>query len=98
MPPLERFLEVPREERRELFFRDIERGDIVIGRITSIREFGFFMVLICLGSGVIREIADLEITVRYSFGQYFIFDVCLLPLASLSGVERVKVKQLWDDG
>lgn len=69
MPPLERFLEVPREERRELFFRDIERGDIVIGRITSIREFGFFMVLICLGSGVIREIADLEITVRYSFGQ-----------------------------
>ncbi|NXE86434.1 TTC14 protein, partial [Menura novaehollandiae] len=62
MPPLERFMEVPREQRRELLFRDIERGDIVIGRITSIREFGFFMVLICLGSGVIREIADLEIT------------------------------------
>uniref|UniRef100_A0A8C4U4Q6 Tetratricopeptide repeat domain 14 n=1 Tax=Falco tinnunculus TaxID=100819 RepID=A0A8C4U4Q6_FALTI len=50
------------EERRELFFQDIERGDIVIGRITSIREFGFFMVLICLGSGLIREISDLEIT------------------------------------
>ncbi|KAM9279338.1 tetratricopeptide repeat protein 14 [Morus bassanus] len=62
MPPLERFMEVPREDRRELFFRDVERGDIVIGRITSIREFGFFMVLICLGSGVIREISDLEIT------------------------------------
>ncbi|XP_065700561.1 tetratricopeptide repeat protein 14 isoform X1 [Patagioenas fasciata] len=62
MPPLERFMDVPREDRRELFFRDIERGDIVIGRITSIREFGFFMVLICLGSGVIREISDLEIT------------------------------------
>nr|XP_009682206.1 PREDICTED: tetratricopeptide repeat protein 14 [Struthio camelus australis] len=62
MPPLEQFMEVPREDRRELFFRDIERGDIVIGRITSIREFGFFMVLICLGSGVIREISDLEIT------------------------------------
>jgi len=74
MPPLERFMEVPREERRELFFRDIERGDIVIGRITSIREFGFFMVLICLGSGIIREIADLEITVRYSLDQYFILD------------------------
>lgn len=28
------------------FFRDIERGDIVIGRISSIREFGFFMVLL----------------------------------------------------
>ncbi|XP_062438512.1 tetratricopeptide repeat protein 14 [Rhea pennata] len=62
MPPLEQFMEVPREDRRELFFQDIERGDIVIGRITSIREFGFFMVLICLGSGVIREISDLEIT------------------------------------
>ncbi|XP_067157747.1 tetratricopeptide repeat protein 14 isoform X3 [Apteryx mantelli] len=62
MPPLEQFMEVPREDRRELFFRDIERGDIVIGKITSIREFGFFMVLICLGSGVIREISDLEIT------------------------------------
>ncbi|NXE53246.1 TTC14 protein, partial [Casuarius casuarius] len=62
MPPLEQFMEVPREDRRELFFRDIERGDIVIGRITSIREFGFFMVLICLGSGVIREITDLELT------------------------------------
>ncbi|NXG64399.1 TTC14 protein, partial [Hemiprocne comata] len=62
MPPLERFMDVPREDRRELFFRDIERGDIVFGRITSIREFGFFMVLICLGSGIIREISDLEIS------------------------------------
>ncbi|XP_025051768.1 tetratricopeptide repeat protein 14 isoform X1 [Alligator sinensis] len=62
MPPLEQFMEVPSEDRRELFFRDIERGDIVIGRITSIREFGFFMVLICMGSSMIREISDLEIT------------------------------------
>nr|XP_005286028.2 tetratricopeptide repeat protein 14 [Chrysemys picta bellii] len=62
MPPLEQFMEVPSEDRRELFFRDIERGDVVIGRISSIREFGFFMVLICLGSGVAREISQLEIT------------------------------------
>ncbi|XP_077785875.1 tetratricopeptide repeat protein 14 [Podarcis muralis] len=62
MPPLEQFMDVPSAERRELFFRDIERGDIVIGRISSIREFGFFMVLFCLRSGVTREIADLEIT------------------------------------
>lgn len=52
-------------DRRELFFRDIERGDIVIGRISSIREFGFFMVLICLGSGIMRDISHLEITVSY---------------------------------
>uniref|UniRef100_A0ACB8FBS2 Uncharacterized protein n=1 Tax=Sphaerodactylus townsendi TaxID=933632 RepID=A0ACB8FBS2_9SAUR len=62
MPPLEQFMDIPSAERRELFFRDIERGDIVIGRISSIREFGFFMVLFCLRSGVIREVADLEIT------------------------------------
>lgn len=65
MPPLEQFMEIPSMDRRELFFRDIERGDIVIGRISSIREFGFFMVLICLGSGIIRDISHLEITVSY---------------------------------
>lgn len=64
-------MEVPGELRRELFFRDIERGDVVIGRITSIREFGFFMVLMCLGSGLIRQIADLEITVRCGFSYSF---------------------------
>ncbi|XP_066097033.1 tetratricopeptide repeat protein 14 isoform X2 [Saccopteryx bilineata] len=62
MPPLEQFMEIPSVDRRELFFRDIERGDIVIGRISSIREFGFFMVLICLGSGIMRDISHLEIT------------------------------------
>lgn len=62
MPPLEQFMEIPSMDQRELFFRDIERGDIVIGRISSIREFGFFMVLICLGSGIMRDIAHLEIT------------------------------------
>ncbi|XP_036205741.1 tetratricopeptide repeat protein 14 isoform X3 [Myotis myotis] len=62
MPPLEQFMDIPSMDRRELFFRDIERGDIVIGRISSIREFGFFMVLICLGSGIMRDISHLEIT------------------------------------
>ncbi|XP_025143667.1 tetratricopeptide repeat protein 14 isoform X3 [Bubalus kerabau] len=62
MPPLEQFMDIPTMDRRELFFRDIERGDIVIGRISSIREFGFFIVLICLGSGIMRDISHLEIT------------------------------------
>lgn len=48
---------------RELFFWDIECGDIVIGRISFIWEFGFFMVLICLGSGIMRDIVYLEIIV-----------------------------------
>ncbi|MBN3277996.1 TTC14 protein, partial [Polyodon spathula] len=62
MPPLEQFMEVPGSDRRNLFFRDIERGDVVIGRINSIREFGFFVTVICLSGGLGRDIEDLEIT------------------------------------
>lgn len=54
---------------RKAVFRDIERGDIVIGRISSIREFGFFMVLICLGSGIMRDISY-EITVTHLFSLF----------------------------
>lgn len=64
MPPLERFMDVPHEERRELFYRDVERGDIAVGRITSIRDFGLFMNLLCTAGGLERDVEDLEITVR----------------------------------
>ncbi|RXM30960.1 hypothetical protein EOD39_7395 [Acipenser ruthenus] len=74
MPPLEQFMEVPGSDRRNLFFRDIERGDVVIGRINSIREFGFFVTLICLSGGLGRDIEDLEITVRlWKTRKIFIF-------------------------
>ncbi|KAL7867023.1 hypothetical protein AOLI_G00148370 [Acnodon oligacanthus] len=62
MPPLEQFMEVSYEERRELFYRDVERGDLVIGRITSIRDFGFFVNLLCTAGDFERDIEDLEIT------------------------------------
>ncbi|KAL1022401.1 hypothetical protein UPYG_G00026420 [Umbra pygmaea] len=62
MPPLEQFMDVPFEERRNLLYRDMERGDIVIGRINSIRDFGFFVTLMCMGGGLERDIEDLEIT------------------------------------
>ncbi|XP_074047098.1 tetratricopeptide repeat protein 14 [Macrotis lagotis] len=62
LPPLEQFMGVPGADRRELFFRDAERGDVVIGRISSVRDFGFFMVLVCLSSGVVRDLAHLDIT------------------------------------
>ncbi|KAG9494034.1 hypothetical protein GDO78_001727 [Eleutherodactylus coqui] len=62
MPPLEQFMEVTSGPKRELFFRDVERGDVVIGRITSIRDFGFFMVLISMGSGILRDVEPLEIS------------------------------------
>ncbi|XP_069753234.1 tetratricopeptide repeat protein 14 isoform X2 [Narcine bancroftii] len=62
MPPLEQLMEVPSDDKRQYFFRDIERGDIVIGRISSIREFGFFIKLISLGGDLERDIESLEIT------------------------------------
>ena len=84
MPPLEQFMDIPTMDRRELFFRDMERGDIVIGRISSIREFGFFIVLICLGSGIMRDISHLEITVSYSpFSYLIVFDKNVISVQKL---------------
>uniref|UniRef100_A0A674CNC8 Tetratricopeptide repeat domain 14 n=1 Tax=Salmo trutta TaxID=8032 RepID=A0A674CNC8_SALTR len=55
-------MELPIPERRNLLYRDMERGDIVIGRINSIRDFGFFVTLICMAGGLERDIEDLELT------------------------------------
>nr|XP_061791177.1 tetratricopeptide repeat protein 14-like [Nerophis lumbriciformis] len=62
MPPLELFMEVPYEERRAMLYRDMERGDIVVGRINNIREYGFFLTLICMAGGLNRDIEDLELS------------------------------------
>ncbi|XP_062306329.1 tetratricopeptide repeat protein 14 isoform X1 [Osmerus eperlanus] len=62
MPPLELFMEVSYEDRRNMFYRDVERGDAVIGRINNIRDFGFFLTLICMGGGLERDIEDLELS------------------------------------
>ncbi len=65
MPPLEQFMEVCFEERREFFYRDLERGDVVIGRINSVRDFGLFVTLLCTAGGLERDIEDLEIKVGF---------------------------------
>ncbi|XP_072428530.1 tetratricopeptide repeat protein 14 isoform X1 [Chiloscyllium punctatum] len=62
MPPIEQLMEVSSDDKRQYFFRDIERGDVVIGRVTSIRDFGFFVILISLGGDLVRDIESLEIT------------------------------------
>uniref|UniRef100_A0A3Q2XUK8 Tetratricopeptide repeat domain 14 n=1 Tax=Hippocampus comes TaxID=109280 RepID=A0A3Q2XUK8_HIPCM len=62
MPPLELFMEVPFEERRTMLYRDLERGDIVVGRINNVREYGFFLTLICMAGGLNRDIEDLELS------------------------------------
>ncbi|XP_037626606.1 tetratricopeptide repeat protein 14 isoform X1 [Sebastes umbrosus] len=62
MPPVELFMEVSYEERRVMLYRDLERGDIVVGRINNIREYGFFLTLLCTAGGLRRDIEDLELS------------------------------------
>uniref|UniRef100_A0A3P9K775 Tetratricopeptide repeat domain 14 n=1 Tax=Oryzias latipes TaxID=8090 RepID=A0A3P9K775_ORYLA len=62
MPPLELFMELSFEERRSMIYRDLEKGDVVVGRINNIREYGFFLTLICMAGGLKRDIVDLELS------------------------------------
>uniref|UniRef100_A0A671VKI7 Tetratricopeptide repeat domain 14 n=1 Tax=Sparus aurata TaxID=8175 RepID=A0A671VKI7_SPAAU len=62
MPPLELFMEVSYDERRTMLYRDLERGDIVVGRINNIREYGFFLTLLSTAGGLKRDIEDLELS------------------------------------
>ncbi|XP_041791786.1 tetratricopeptide repeat protein 14 isoform X2 [Chelmon rostratus] len=62
MPPLELFMEVSYEERRAMLYRDLERGDAVVGRINNIREYGFFLTLLCTAGGLKRDVEDLELS------------------------------------
>ncbi|XP_070816734.1 tetratricopeptide repeat protein 14 isoform X1 [Chaetodon trifascialis] len=62
MPPLELFMEVSYDERRAMLYRDLERGDAVVGRINNIREYGFFLTLLSTAGGLKRDIEDLELS------------------------------------
>ncbi|XP_062280750.1 tetratricopeptide repeat protein 14 isoform X2 [Scomber scombrus] len=62
MPPLELFMEVSFDERRAMLYRDLEKGDLVVGRINNIREYGFFLTLLCMAGGLKRDIEDLELS------------------------------------
>ncbi|XP_054459163.1 tetratricopeptide repeat protein 14 [Anoplopoma fimbria] len=62
MPPMELFMEVSYEERKTMLYRDLERGDILVGRINNIREYGFFLTLLCTAGGLKRDIEDLELS------------------------------------
>uniref|UniRef100_A0A1A8CQG0 Tetratricopeptide repeat domain 14 n=1 Tax=Nothobranchius kadleci TaxID=1051664 RepID=A0A1A8CQG0_NOTKA len=62
MPPVEVFMELSYEERRSMIYRDLEKGDIVVGRINNIREYGFFLTLLCMAGGLKRDIENLELS------------------------------------
>lgn len=58
-------MEVSFEERRAMLYRDLERGDALVGRINNVREYGFFLTLLCAAGGLVRDIEDLELSVRW---------------------------------
>ncbi|KAM7409247.1 hypothetical protein PAMA_000957 [Pampus argenteus] len=62
MPPVELFMDVSYDERRAMLYRDLERGDLVVGRINNIREYGFFLTLLSMAGGLKRDIEDLELS------------------------------------
>ncbi|XP_039667341.1 LOW QUALITY PROTEIN: tetratricopeptide repeat protein 14 [Perca fluviatilis] len=62
MPPVELFMKVSYDERRAMLYRDLEKGDLVVGRINNIREYGFFLTLLCTAGGLKRDIEDLELS------------------------------------
>lgn len=88
MPPLELFMEVSYEDRRNMFYRDVERGDAVIGRINNIRDFGFFLTLICMGGGLERDIEDLELSVTTAARLHVYFYFYTMPRAPIDGEAR----------
>lgn len=59
-------MEVSYDERRAMLYRDLERGDVVVGRINNIREYGFFLTLLCTAVGLKRDIEDLELSVGFT--------------------------------
>lgn len=84
MPPVEVFMELPYEERRAMIYRDLEKGDMVVGRINNIREYGFFLTLLCTAGGLKRDIEDLELSVsQLRLNQLFSYCQCDLVCLSL---------------
>ncbi|XP_066267503.1 tetratricopeptide repeat protein 14-like [Branchiostoma lanceolatum] len=62
LPPLEQFMAVPILPAKERFYKMVQSGDIVVGKIVSLKDFGFFVKLLCLTSGGARDIQDMDIT------------------------------------
>lgn len=61
LPPLEQFLHVPSKYRREHLFDILKVGDIVIGKVKSVKDFGMFLQLSCLCGEYSRYIEDCDV-------------------------------------
>ncbi|XP_078693684.1 uncharacterized protein LOC144923196 [Branchiostoma floridae x Branchiostoma belcheri] len=62
LPPLEQFMGVPMLPAKDRFYKMVEPGDTVVGKIVSMKDFGFFVKLLCLTGGAARDVQDMDIT------------------------------------
>lgn len=61
MPPIETFMKIPPQFRKEHLFKNIELGDIIIGQVDYLSEFGVHMRMICFDmSNKKRDLSDLR--------------------------------------
>lgn len=83
LPPIEQHMGVPPEKCKDRLFRILQVGDVVIGRIVSLKEFGLFVQLVSLCSGKERYFEGSEV-------------IALLPAAELSDrfSKAVKVREM----
>ncbi|KAI8495141.1 Tetratricopeptide repeat protein 14 [Branchiostoma belcheri] len=62
LPPLEQFMGVPMLPAKDRFYKMVQPGDTVVGKIVSMKDFGFFVKLLCLTGGAARDVQDMDIT------------------------------------
>ncbi|VDM35982.1 unnamed protein product [Hydatigera taeniaeformis] len=63
-PPLETFMVVPDETRREQFFRTARQDDMLIGSVSAIQDSGLIITLLAYDQGPRRDFDGLRLTVR----------------------------------
>ncbi len=75
LPPVEQHMSVPPDPIKERLFQLLKVGDVVVGRIVSLKEFGLFVqiVSVCSDKARYMEVCDIiallpasELSDRYS--------------------------------
>ncbi|KAL3315968.1 Tetratricopeptide repeat protein 14 [Cichlidogyrus casuarinus] len=61
-PPLETFMDVPGQIRKERFFQTVQRGDLLVGVVTSQQEAGVVVTVLAPDGGLKRDFEGLKIT------------------------------------
>lgn len=82
LPPLEQFMKIPSKYRKKHLFGVLQAGDIVIGKVKSVKDFGMFLQLLCVCGEYSRYIEDCDV-------------IALLPAADIG--DRFSQKVQLDD-